>query len=170
MVQQILLEVLGVGLEMHRLMQRPSLWWSTYPEQNKQNLYSTIFQMKQSGYIKEVEEKGEKRYIATLKGKAKVLRFLKRDKKWDGKWRIVVFDVPEKKRRIRNYFRARLFELGFRMLQESVWICPYNIADTVEELIELCHAKLYIHYLLVEELDNNDVLMKLFKLSGRKTQ
>ena len=70
---------------------------------------------------------------------------------------------------MRNYFREKLYDLGFRKLQESVWISPYNIADKIGYLIEICNARNYVHYLLVEELDNRDALMNLFKLSGLDT-
>lgn len=164
LVKEILLETMDTAKEIYQIFERPSLWGKDYPKRNKQTIYNTINRLEKEGYLEEVEERGRKRYRATLRGKAKIFAYLKKDKKWDGKWRIVVFDVPEKKKKLRNYFRGRLIELGFRKLQESVWISPYNIADTVEELIELCRAKEYVHYLLVEELDNRDVLMKLFKL------
>ena len=136
---------------------------------SRQVFYNTLGRLKESGLLVEIEKNGEKRYRATLKGKAKILHYLKRDKKWDGKWRIVIFDVPEKKRRLRNFFRKKLVDLEFRQLQESVWISPYNIADEVESVIDLCQVKSYVHYLLVEELDNREVLVKLFKLSKTKT-
>ena len=170
LVKRILLEVYDTAKDMHQIISRPSLWGKDYPEQNKQNLYSTIHYMKEEGYLKIVEKLGRKRYISTLKGKTKILALIKKDKKWDGKWRIVIFDVPENKKKTRNKFRKSLFDLGFRMLQKSVWISPYNTADYVEELIEYYNAKPYIHYLLVEELDDKDKLMELFKLSGSKSQ
>lgn len=165
LVKEILLETLDTAKDIYQIFERPSLWGKDYPKRNKQTIYNTINRMEKDGYLEEVEERGQKRYRATLKGKAKIFAYLKKDKKWDGKWRIVVFDIPEKQKKMRNYFRGCLIGLGFRKLQESVWISPYNIADTVEELIDLCKAKEFVHYLLVEELDNRDVLMKLFKLN-----
>ena len=162
LVKEILLQAYDTGLFLYEIY--PKRYGGRNLPRNRQIVYNTISRLKKEGYLKEIETKGRKRYIATLKGKAKILAYLKKDKKWDGKWRIVVFDIPETERRMRNFFRKKLAEIGFRQLQESVWICPYDIADTVEELIVLCRAKPYIHYLLVEELDNRDVLMKLFKL------
>jgi len=129
-----------------------------------QAFYNVVGRLKREGYLEEVEENGRKKIQATLKGKFKILKFLRKSKKWDGKWRIVIFDIPETKRRMRNFFRERLQDIGYRQLQESVWICPYNTADETEDLIELCRARKFIHYLIVEELDNRDVLMNLFKL------
>jgi CRISPR-associated endonuclease Cas2 len=164
LVKEILLGVCETSKDIQEIFTNPHQW-ENYPKRNKKTIYDTVYRLEEQGYLKKVEAKGRKKYIATLKGKAKILAYLRKDKKWDGKWRIVVFDIPETKKKMRNFFREKLFDLGFRKLQESVWISPYNIADTVEELIELCDAKPYIHYLLVEELDNRDVLTKLFKLN-----
>ena len=163
-IQEIILEVIDVAKDIHQIMSRPSLWGKDYPKQSKQNIYSKIYQLKEEGYLQELEVRGKKRYRATLKGKAKILRFFKKDKKWDSKWRIVIFDIPERKRKMRNFFRGKLSWLGFKKLQESVWISPYNIADEIEGLIEYCHAEKYVHYLLVEEIDSREILMDLFKI------
>lgn len=46
-------------------------------------------------------------------------------KKWDKKWRIVIFDIPEQFKHARRIFRSKLKVLGFRMVQKSVFICPF---------------------------------------------
>jgi len=167
--QKILL-FLEENKDLYTMISRPYLWGKDYPKKNpKQSFYKAVYRLKEEGFLEEIEAKGERRYRATLKGKVKILRFFKKDKKWDSKWRIVVFDIPEKKKKMRNYFREKLYDLGFRKLQESVWISPYNIADKIGYLIEICNARNYVHYLLVEELDNRDALMNLFKLSGLDT-
>jgi phenylacetic acid degradation operon negative regulatory protein len=45
-------------------------------------------------------------------------------REWDGRWWIVVFDVPELQRRLRDRLRRSLRELGFGHLQDSVWVSP----------------------------------------------
>lgn len=131
---------------------------------DRQVFYNTLNRLKKQGFLQEVEEAGNKKIKVTLKGKIKIFKYLRKSRKWDGKWRIVVFDIPEIKKKMRDFFREKLHELGYRKLQESVWISPYNIADKTEELIELCAAKPYIHYLLVEELDNKETLKNLFQI------
>lgn len=54
-----------------------------------------------------------------------------RPKRWDGKWRLVIFDVPEKRRRDRDLLRRTLRQLGFYRLQQSVWLYPYDCCDLV---------------------------------------
>lgn len=165
--QNILLETVDIAKDVHYFINRPPWFLRNNNRTKKSNfktIYDTIYRLQNEGFLKEVENQGRKKYITTLKGKAKILAYLKIDKKWDNKWRIVIFDIPEKKRIMRNKFRDKLILIGYRQLQESVWICPYNTADVVEELIILYDAEEYIHYLLVEEIDNRDVLTKLFNL------
>ncbi len=61
---------------------------------------------------------------------------------WDGKWRVVIWDIPESKRVIRGLFRRNLKKWGFKQYQRSVWISK---KDVFEKL------KAYIQYLSVEE-------------------
>lgn len=162
-----ILRFIDENKDFYTMISRPSRWGRDYPKQ-KSTFYTTVYRLKDEGYLEEVEKNGEKKLEITLKGKVKIGRFLKKDKVWDNKWRIVIFDIPEEKKSMRNFFRKKLYELGFRILQESVWISPHNIASQIEILIDFCNAKKYVHYLLVEELDNKDVLMQLFKLSDSK--
>ena len=57
---------------------------------------------------------------------------------WDGKWRVVIFDVREKRRKVRNVLRVLLGNAGFKRLQDSVWIFPYPC----DEFVELVRAQL----------------------------
>lgn len=52
-------------------------------------------------------------------------------KKWDGKWRLVVFDVPERWRYLRDNLRGHLVRLGLYPIQKSVWLFPYPCDDIV---------------------------------------
>jgi len=73
--------------------------------------------------------------------------------KWDGKWRVLIFDIPEKRKTIREQTRITLSNIGFVRLQDSVWIYPYDCAD----LITLLKADLKIGrnvlYMIVEALE-----------------
>jgi CRISPR-associated endonuclease Cas2 len=84
------------------------------------------------------------------------------NRRWDGKWRVLVFDIPEKKRVIRGRIRNALTSLGFMRLQNSVWIYPYNC----EDYINLIKAELKIGkdvlYMIVEELEYDKPVRKYF--------
>lgn len=57
-------------------------------------------------------------------------------RKWDGKWRMVVFDIAEVSRQTRDLLRLKLKELGLGMLQKSVWVTPYDIILDFREFVE----------------------------------
>jgi len=167
--QKILLFLEENGRVLYETLYHPSRMAYHYDEMRdrigRQAFYNALSRMKKARLI--AEQNGH--FKITEKGKLKILWLKRPMKEWDGKWRIVIFDIPEKKRDLRNFFRSRLKELGFRFLQESVWISPYNIADKVENLINQSKAGRYVHYLVVEEIDNKNILMKLFHLKGRKS-
>lgn len=163
--QKILMFLEENGTVLYESLYHPSKMAYHYDETRdyigRRAFYNAISRMKKA---KLIEEREGRTFHITEKGKLKILWLHRPQKKWDGKWRIVVFDIPEKKKELRNFFRAKLKELGFRFLQESVWISPYNIADKVEDLINQSGTSHFVHYLVVEEIDNKDVLKKLFHL------
>jgi len=169
--QKILLQVVKGGLVLKEIFYNPTgfaynpLKTSDKIERQFGQIRNALWRLKKEGYLEEVEERGQKKLRATLKGQVKAWPFLRKNRKWDDHWRIVIFDIPEIKKEMREHFRNGLRALGFRQLQKSVWICPYNIADKIESLIELYEAEKYVHYILVEEIDNRDVLMKLFRIN-----
>jgi len=56
---------------------------------------------------------------------------------WDGKWRMVMFDIPKKYSSTRDALRRKLLEIGMHRLQESIFIYPYPCEDEVEMWVEL---------------------------------
>lgn len=87
-------------------------------------------------------------------------------KRWDKRWRVVIFDVPEKYKELRNAFRVRLRQLGLHQLQESVYVLPYPCFNEVEFLRELYGVAFTTKYLLVEKLEDDSSLRVHFGLSS----
>lgn len=81
--------------------------------------------------IVKLTEKGRVRF---LKCKLEDLQGNFNNKSWDGKWRIIVFDIPEKERGKRDNFRIFLNKLKFYQLQESVYLAPYHCEEEIEYL------------------------------------
>ncbi|MBI2065675.1 MAG: hypothetical protein HYT68_01230 [Candidatus Zambryskibacteria bacterium] len=109
-------------------------------------------------------------YELTALGQEKLRRWefgdfkFNKPKKWDGKWRVMIFDIPEKKRRIRNNLTILFRQAGIRCLQNSVWVYPYDC----EEIIALLKTDFGIGkdllYMIVDELENDKYLRKEFGL------
>lgn len=98
-----------------------------------------------------IKERRDKTVITlTDRGKKRVLNYslgdlrIKPQSKWDGKWRIVVFDIPEKKRSARDIFRRKLKELEFVEFQKSVWAHKYPCLREVALLVHLYKIRPYV--------------------------
>lgn len=108
-------------------------------------------------------------FVLSKKGEIRSLSFkfekmrLER-KNWDGKWRLVIFDIPEKRKRGRDALRGKLKEIGFRELQKSVFVFPYECEDEIEFIIEFFEMRQYVRTILAERIDNELHLKKIFRL------
>lgn len=124
----------------------PYFWLSLMRNYKKLRKYprekvrSTFYALRRQGYV-EFNYKGNQLYISlTKKGKEKAgwmqidALKIKQPKKWDKKWRIVIFDIAQLKKIYRDAFRGKLKELGFLPLQKSVWIHPFDCKDEIELL------------------------------------
>ena len=86
----------------------------------------------------------------------------KAPKKWDGKWRLVMFDIPEKDRSFRKILREHLWELEFYKLQQSVFVSPHPFEKPILELVDIYEATEYVRVITAEMVDNESELKKHF--------
>lgn len=106
----------------------------------RKRLYDAFTYLKRHGLLN-VRFKNNQMYISlTADGKKRVgkddidsLAILS-PKRWDGQWRILLFDVPSRERTKREALRGKLIELGFTMIQKSVWVHPYECSNEVQIL------------------------------------
>jgi len=104
------------------------------------SFYKSYQRMLETGDIEKIIKNG--RAYIRLTGKAK--NRLQRDyglfgwqkQSWDGKWRLVVFDIEEKRKYLRNKLRSKLKELGFGKLQRSIYISPYDLVEDIYEWLK----------------------------------
>lgn len=129
---------------------------------SKNTFYSTLSNLKKRKLINHNEKmqnfsltpRGKKQAFFS-KNKIKSLIFKQKKskkEKWDGYWRIVVFDVPEKLKRTREALRDLLKDIGFYKLQGSVWVYPYKIPEFLDETLNDNQIKKYVRFLLVKEV------------------
>lgn len=92
---------------------------------------------------------------------------IEKQKRWDKKWRIVIFDIPEKKlgKQQRNLVRAKLQTIGFYQLQKSVWVYPFPCQKEVQLICETYEVNPFVNIITAEEIYNDDFLKKHFKLN-----
>lgn len=118
----------------------------------KRNFYRLYWNQLKTGNIQKTVRNGEVFLELTSTGQEKLRRkfpFAKFQKQiWDDKWRLVIFDIEEESRWIRDSFRRKLKELGFGQLQKSVWITPYDFLGDLKEFVT--NHKLTRRVILIE--------------------
>ncbi len=115
-------------------------------------------------------EKGGKRYARiTEAGRRTLLREQMKfagavRRRWDKRWRVVMFDISEKRRTTRDSLRRTMREIGFVRLQDSAWIYPYDCEDVVALIKADLEIGKAVLYMVVEHIDNEADLKKEFGL------
>lgn len=82
-----------------------------------------------------------------------ILKKLLEDNNWDGKWRLVIFDIPEKHKKLRNVFRARLRQWQFVPWQKSVWASKKNIAIELRNFIKETQLENWVKVVVSSDVD-----------------
>ena len=131
----------------------------------------TIERLQKQGLISVVyKSDGRKLVFLTKDGEKLLDRYeilelkIKKPKKWDGKYRMVIFDIKEGKRRVRDDLRRWLEELGFLKLQNSVWVYPYECREVVTLLKSRLGVGAEVLYLTADGIEDGYKLRKAFDL------
>lgn len=104
----------------------------------------------------------------TKKGKAKLVQYnidqlkVEKPQKWDGKWRVVIFDIPVTKNQSRELLRRKMKQLGFYKLQNSVFVHPYPCLEIVEFIREYFGVKAEVEYIEADNLESQNKLINHF--------
>lgn len=132
--------------------------WNDYPKvRDKYAISRAIKRLRERGLLEEEREHSNRTILKlTQKGREEVL--LSSDENdtrynWDGKWRIIVFDIPEAKRLIRDLLRERLKRWGFTQLQKSVWVTKKNITSTLRKTIKELEIGEWVFVFEAERID-----------------
>lgn len=105
----------------------------------KHNFFQVVSRTLRTGDIEKVVKNGKVYLRLTSAGKDKTIKdfpITNFTKSWNRRWVIVIFDISEKSRSVRERLRSKLKSLGFGMLQKSIWISPLPIGKDMKEVIE----------------------------------
>ncbi len=142
------------------------------PNYKRASYLSTVSKLLSTGEIeRKIDENGEPCFEITPKGKEKFKRkfpiLSMQKKKWNKEFMVVIFDIEEKKRRERDALRIKLRELGFGMLQESVWVSPYHFEDDFREFLVAYNLQEFVFVLAAKTLgvgNYQNLVEKIWKL------
>ena len=140
---------------------------TTLSQYNPYYVKRTIKRLKKQELI---EQQGHI-YLLTTRGKRWILKYTLEDlviaapKVWDGKWRMVIYDVARHKAALRNIFRQTIRRLGFYNLQESVWIHPYPCEKEISFLRDYCGMGTDVIYVIAHKIENDSVYKTHFGLA-----
>lgn len=130
----------------------------TWESAKKRRVRAVIKRLEQQKLISWNEINGKLRLVLTDKGNKKVLQYrlqdmkIKKTPKWDGLFRVVIFDIPEKKKVAREMLRRKLKELEFQQLQKSVFVTPYECRDEIDFLKNAYEIVPYVSYILATKI------------------
>src|SRR3989338_6307072 len=145
----------------------PSAW----KEINKNRLYRVIHEFYNDRLVDFKEDKdGFVKIILTKEGQKKALKFkidemeIKKPAKWDGEWRIVIFDIPDRFKMAREALRKKIKDLGFIKLQESVFVFPYECEDEINFIVEVFLIRPFVRFVRVKSFTNEEQIRIKFGL------
>lgn len=137
----------------------------------RQKFKNGLYRMKKQKLIKMYYIDNEEVIEITEKGKKRLLQYDYDDmeinipKKWDNMWRIVIFDIPEKRKKARNAINLKLKELGFHPIQKSTFIFPYKCKNEIDFVGEHFFVRKHINYIIAKYIDDGKKIKKFFNLT-----
>ncbi len=122
---------------------------------SKKEIYNTLYRLVQQ----EVLQADGERYVLTPIGRQLIHKFFP---KKDGVWKIIIFDIPEKKRYVRTVLRTKVESLGFKKWQNSIWISPYAMDPEIEQELNELAKHYFVRLIKTTDINVTEDLEKLF--------
>mgnify|MGYP001605245738 FL=1 len=136
---------------------------------SKGQIRNSMNHLRRQKLIEYISDKNGKITVRiTKKGKMRIREFdielmkIKKPNKWDGKWRLVMFDIPMRFTKGMEALRYHLKELGFYQFQKSAWIYPYPCEDEIIFIADFFGVGKFVEILTVESVLSDQKLRKYF--------
>lgn len=134
-----LLKRIGKGASLNEIIFLIETDQLTAPKASRRSVQSSLYKLQRAGLVSKSGSYNHAQYTLTSEGeeRLRILTFRNQPIKkqvWDGRWRLVLFDIPEVKKESRYHIRRLLKELGFHRLQLSAWIHPLPLLKQFEEI------------------------------------
>lgn len=135
------------------------LFQASEPKMAYKNFYNILFRLHDSGLAEKNKNSQGLKLTITADGQ-KLLNRLQPNK--DGIWKLVIFDIPEKQKKIRTILRAKLRLLHFKKWQNSIWISPYALDEEIEAELNELGKKFFVRLIKTNNINHTADLDKLF--------
>lgn len=129
---------------------------------NPNYLKQTIKRLNGNGLLEKSNINNRQVYRISERGKARLLSYIMSElevpskPEWDGKWRIVIYDIGATSKDKQQSLRRFLKKMGFYQMQKSVYITPFNCQDEVSYLKSYFGFGTDLKYMLVEQLEEDE--------------
>lgn len=147
---------------------KPLLKKRNYSSRQIRNAFDSLRRQEKVQYVK--EKNGEVFVKITKQGQTKLRSFslstmkINPQKNWDGKWRLILFDIPVRFKPAREAFRWKLKQLGFIQLQRSVWVFPYPCEDELLFVSNFFEVGKFVEIITASSILNDKRIKKHFHL------
>lgn len=139
-------------------------------KREKERIRKAIDKLENKKYVKKYKKDGVDIIEITENGKKEVLKYkldeikIKEQKRWDGVWRVIMFDIPEKKKVARDGLTLKLIKMGCAPIQKSVFVTPYECEREIKFTGEYFDVSKHIIFIETKKISNEDSLKNEFEL------
>ncbi|KKT60918.1 MAG: Transcriptional regulator, PaaX family [Candidatus Giovannonibacteria bacterium GW2011_GWA2_44_26] len=138
---------------------------------DRRKLHYSINKLSKTKFVK-ILEKGDGFASLTLTNKGKIKAFsykieevaIPRMAKWDGKWRFILFDIPEQRRKARNALARVLKRMGFYQFQKSVFMHPFECRVEIDFVSNFFGVSACVSFIVAEKIDNESKFRAYFEV------
>lgn len=158
------LRIVGAGALLAGVLVAPNLASALRPflrraglherrEWHRNQMRAALERLRRRRLVEFVQQRDETSIVITERGKQRLRKFefeavsAAPPGRWDEKWRLVMFDIPERRKRERHHFREKLIQLGFFPLQKSVWVYPHECHDEIDFVCHFLGIDRWVHYI-----------------------
>ncbi len=174
MARQIILGFLDINLaffstfDSRKIYKKPLNKYYNFRIDDRKKYQTELYRLKQKKFIKKYYQDKTEYIELTKKGKLLLRKYItdqlefKYPNKWDKKWRIVIFDIPNQKRKRRDIVRHKLLRIGFIELQESVYVFPFDCLKEIKTIRATFQIKDNVQIILADRIETEINLIKRF--------
>lgn len=179
-ISKKILKALFIGGAIYLILSSPSgarKFLKNLPRELKKfkrkQLMRSLYNLRAKNFVKLICEDNNNITVELTENGKKILKkidfdnmVLERLQKWDKKWRLIIFDIPEKKKLAREALREKLKDLGMKKLQQSIWITPFPCEQEINLIKNVFNlSNFWLDVVITENLGSGEYqLRKQFNL------